>query len=100
MLTTTDSKKDITFLSKKFPDGILILGHCAKAEKEDTAAAATSAGTESAVATAAGSSSVAAVIGSVTLQFPLTNVESNKVFSSLPEWIVEDMADFALFSLQ
>ena len=55
---------------------------------------------ESAVATAAGSSSVAAVIGSVTLQFPLTNVESNKVFSSLPEWIVEDMADFALFSLQ
>ena len=72
---------------------------CVKAEKEDTAAA-TSAGTESAVATAAGSSSVAAVIGSVTLQFPLTNVESNKVFSSLPEWIVEDMADFALFSLQ
>jgi len=73
-----------------------------KAEKEDTAAAAaaTSTGTESAVATAAGSSSVAAVIGSVTLQFPLNNVESNKVFSSLPEWIVEDMADFALFSLQ
>ena len=76
------------------------MDHCVKAEKEDTAAAATSAGTESAVATAAGSSSVAAVIGSVTLQFPLTNVESNKVFSSLPEWIVEDMADFALFNLQ
>ena len=32
-------------------------------------------------------SSIAATIGSVTLQFPL-NVESNKVFSSLPEWIV------------
>lgn len=43
--------------------------------------------------------SVAATIGNVTIQFPFTN-EANQVFASLPEWIVEDMADFALFSLQ
>ena len=42
---------------------------------------------------------VAATIGSVTLQFPF-NMETSKAFASLPEWIVEDMADFALFSLQ
>ena len=40
---------------------------------------------------------LSATIGSVTLNF---GSESGKVFSSLPEWIVEDMADFALFSLQ
>lgn len=38
-------------------------------------------------------------IGSVTLQFPLPE-GSGQLFSSLPEWMVEDMADFALFSLQ
>ena len=48
----------------------------------------------------AGSSYFAVAIGRVTLQFPLTDVESKKVFSSLPEWTVKDMADFALFSLQ
>ena len=43
--------------------------------------------------------SVPATIGNVTLPFPFP-FESSSVFASLPEWIVEDMADFALFSLQ
>jgi hypothetical protein len=38
-------------------------------------------------------------IGGISIQFPMP-VEAGQVFASLPEWIVEDMADFALFSLQ
>merc|ERR1712223_699923 len=38
-------------------------------------------------------------IGAITVKFPM-NSDSGTPFSSLPEWIVEDMADFALFSLQ
>ena len=38
-------------------------------------------------------------INNVSMDFPLQG-ESGKIFASLPEWIVEDMADFTLFSLQ
>ena len=38
-------------------------------------------------------------INNVSMEFPLP-AESGKIFASLPEWIVEDMADFTLFSLQ
>lgn len=38
-------------------------------------------------------------INNVHLEFPLP-ADSGKIFASLPEWIVEDMADFTLFSLQ
>ena len=44
-------------------------------------------------------SSLSTTIGKITLKFPMSS-ESGKVFASLPEWIVEDVADFALFSLQ
>ena len=70
-----------------------------KSEKSEGPEGESASGTATGNEDMPGSSSVAATIGSVTLQFPL-EVESNKVFASLPEWIVEDMADFALFSLQ
>ncbi len=38
-------------------------------------------------------------IGGITIQFPMP-ADAGEVFSSLPEWIVEDVADFTLFSLQ
>ena len=45
------------------------------------------------------SSGMTVSINNVQLDFPLP-AESGKIFASLPEWIVEDMADFTLFSLQ
>ena len=45
------------------------------------------------------SSNLSTTIGNTTLKFPMSS-NSGKVFASLPEWIVEDVADFALFSLQ
>ena len=44
-------------------------------------------------------SGITVSINNVQLDFPLP-AESGKIFASLPEWIVEDMADFTLFSLQ
>ncbi len=38
-------------------------------------------------------------IGGITIQFPMP-AEAGDMFSALPEWIIEDVADFTLFSLQ
>ena len=34
------------------------------------------------------------------MPLPLSSENVPKVFSSLPEWIVEDIADFLLFAMQ